>query len=115
VKLFVERTGALVADQIALANTFWSRLVGLLGHSKLEANEGLLIAPCNSVHTFFMRFPIDVAFLDREGNVVRAIAHLKPWRATKIHTRAHATLELAAGALARAGVLEGDRLVEVTK
>jgi uncharacterized membrane protein (UPF0127 family) len=111
-KLFVERSGALVADQIDRAETFWTRLVGLLGHPRLAPGHGLLIAPCNSVHTFFMRFTIDVAFLDKQGNVVRTVANLKPWRATKIHPKAHATLELCAGALAQAGVLAGDRLVE---
>jgi uncharacterized membrane protein (UPF0127 family) len=115
VKLYLERTGALVADRIARADTFFTRLVGLLGRAHLEPGEGLLIAPCNSVHTFFMRFSIDVAFLDKDGLVIRAVAHLKPWRATRIHPRAHATLELPAGALALAGVVDGDRLVEVTK
>ena len=111
-RLFVERTGAQVAARIERAETFWSRLVGLLGRARLDDDAGLLIVPCNSVHTFFMRFPIDVAFLDRNGLVIRAIADLKPWRATRIHARAHSTLELNSGALARAGVREGDRLVE---
>jgi uncharacterized membrane protein (UPF0127 family) len=114
-KLYVERSGALVADQIARADTFWSRLVGLLGHAKLDPGHGLLIDPCNSVHTFFMRFPIDVAFLAPDGTVVRAVHNLKPWRGTKLYPRAKSTLELPAGTLAQAGVAEGDRLVEVTK
>lgn len=111
-KLIVERSGALVADQVDRAETFWTRLVGLLGHQRLAPGHGLLIAPCNSVHTFFMRFTIDVAFLDKQGNVIRTVANLKPWRATKIYPKAHATLELCAGALAQAGVLAGDRLIE---
>ena len=114
-KLVVERSGALVADHIDRAETFWSRLVGLLGHARLEPGHGLWIAPCNSVHTFFMRFTIDVAFLDKQGRVVRTVACLKPWRATKIYPKAHATLELCAGALAQAGVVAGDRLIEPTQ
>jgi uncharacterized membrane protein (UPF0127 family) len=111
-RLIVERSGAVVAARIEVAETFWTRLVGLLGRAWLDPDAGLLIEPCNSVHTFFMRFPIDVAFLDRDGVVVRAIANLKPWRATKLYTRAHSTLELAAGTLERAGVVDGDRLID---
>jgi len=112
VKLVVELTGATVAERVEPARTFWTRLVGLLGRANLAPDEGLLIDPCNSVHTLFMRFPIDVAFLDADGRVVRAIANLQPWRATRIHSNARATLELAAGTLARIGIQEGDLLLE---
>ena len=110
-RFIVERTGTVVAARVAHAQTFSQRLVGLLGRAQLAPDEGLLIEPCNSVHTFFMRFPIDVVFLDRQGNIVRAVANLRPWRATRIHPKAHATLELSAGALARADVQPGDRLI----
>ncbi len=110
-RFIVERTGAVVAERVAFARTFSQRLVGLLGRAQLASDEGLLIEPCNSVHTFFMRFTIDVAFLDREGNIVRTVANLRPWRATRIHPTAHATLELSKGALARADVQPGDRLI----
>lgn len=110
----VER-GQPVAGQVSRADSFWSRLVGLLGHSSLKPQEGLWIEPCDSVHTFFMRFPIDVAFVDRQGTVIRRIDALPPWRATRIYAKARACVELAAGTLAAAGVQEGTRLALVAQ
>jgi uncharacterized protein len=104
------RLDALVADKVEVADTWWARFRGLLGRDSIGAGEGLHIVPCNSIHMFFMRFPIDVAFLDTEGRLVRAVHCIKPWRATRIYLQAHSALELAAGTLARTGVEEGDLL-----
>ena len=100
----------LVADKVELAATWKSRLKGLLGRGCLPEGEGLHLVPCSSIHMFFMRFPIDVAFLDARGRVVRAVHGIKPWRATRIYFEAHSALELAAGTLARTAVHEGDLL-----
>ena len=100
----------VVAPRVARAETFTQRLVGLLAHKSLPGDEGLWIEPCDSIHTFFMRFPIDVAFVDREGVVIRRIDVIKPWRATRLYSKARACVELAPGVLARAGVVEGSRL-----
>jgi uncharacterized membrane protein (UPF0127 family) len=100
----------VVADKVELAGTWLSRAKGLLGRDGLGEGEGLHIEPCNSIHMFFMRFPIDVAFLDAGGRVVRAIHSIKPWRATKVYFEAHSALELPAGTLVRTGVHEGDVL-----
>lgn len=105
--------GVLVAPRVAKAETFTTRLVGLLGHASLPDDAGLWIEPCDSVHTFFMRFPIDVAFVDRDGVVIRRIDAMKPWRGTRLHTKARACVELAAGVLARTSVVEGSRLALV--
>jgi hypothetical protein len=102
-----------IARSVARADTFRSRLVGLLGRPVLGPDEGLWIEPCDSIHTFFMPFPIDVAFVDRQGRVLRRLDALRPWRATRLHARARACVELAAGTLARAGVTEGSRLALV--
>ncbi len=102
-----------VVRHVARAETFLQRLIGLLGHASLPEDEGLWIEPCNSVHTFFMRFPIDVAFVDGRGVVLRRLDTLKPWRMTAIHSRARACVELPAGTLARAGVAVGARLALV--
>ena len=104
------RGEALVADKVELAASWRSRLKGLLGRDGLPEGEGLHIDPCNSIHMFFMRFPIDVAFLDPGGKVVRAVHSIKPWRATKVYFDAHSALELPAGTLARTAVQEGDVL-----
>jgi len=104
------RADTVVADKVERATSWKSRLKGLLGRESLAQGEGLHIEPCNSIHMFFMRFPIDVAFLDPGGKVVRAIHGIKPWRATRVFLDAHSALELPSGTLAQAGVHEGDLL-----
>jgi len=87
-----------------------SRMRGLLGRRSLPAGEGILLRPAGSVHMFFMRFAIDVVWLDRDLEVVGVTPHLRPWRAAR-HRGARAALELPAGESARAGVRPGDRLL----
>jgi uncharacterized membrane protein (UPF0127 family) len=110
--LVVERSGVLVAGRVERADTWPARLVGLLGRAGLDEGAGLLLVPCSGVHTFFMRFAIDVVLLDELGVVLRAIPGLRPWRATRIVPRAASTLELPEGAIARSGLREGDRLID---
>jgi uncharacterized membrane protein (UPF0127 family) len=98
--------------RVTLASSFWQRLRGLLGRRALASNEGLLLAPCTNVHTFWMRFPIDAVFLDREGQVLAIAAQLKPWRAAAAW-RAHSCLELAAGGADRIGLRVGQRIVQL--
>jgi uncharacterized membrane protein (UPF0127 family) len=82
---------------------------GLLGRSGLASNEGLLIRPASSIHTFFMGFPIDVVFLDRDLVVRKIAADVKPWRlAFARHSRN--VLELASGEAARRGIAAGQQL-----
>jgi uncharacterized membrane protein (UPF0127 family) len=82
---------------------------GLLGRKSLRSGEGLLLRPAPSVHTFFMRFPIDAVFLDRAGTVLKVRAELRPWRVAACRG-AHATLELPAGEASRRSIRLGDRL-----
>ncbi|MCH8009235.1 MAG: DUF192 domain-containing protein, partial [Chloroflexi bacterium] len=77
-----ETRDTLLADRAFEARGFWPRLVGLLRRSSLEPGEALLLDPCTSVHTAFMRFAIDVVYLDRGGKVVKVSPHLKPFRAS---------------------------------
>ena len=104
------RNGALLASQVERAVTVRTRLRGLLGRESLAEGAALVIEPCTSIHTFFMRFPIDAAFVDRAGRVVRAISDLRPWRATRLYPSAALVVELPAGTLARTGTVEGDEL-----
>jgi uncharacterized membrane protein (UPF0127 family) len=104
------RTGLVLADRLRWAVTPPERARGLLDRASLEAGEGLLISPCNSVHMFGMRFPIDVAFLSREGVVVRAIPGLRPGQWTRLHLRARHALELPVGTLSATGTERGDTL-----
>lgn len=73
--------------------------MGLLPRVSLGPGEALWIRPTTSIHTFFMRMTIDVAFLDRQGKVIRVYSRLKPWRHSRIHLFADGALEAAAGAL----------------
>jgi uncharacterized membrane protein (UPF0127 family) len=102
--------GRLLADRAERAASFMERFKGLMGRRSLVFGEGMHIAPCNSIHTFFMRIPIDVAFLDKEGLIVKQIPAMPPWRLSSIYTRAHTVLELPAGTLSASQTQEGDRL-----
>jgi hypothetical protein len=82
---------------------------GLLGRRDLGPGEGMLIRPAPSIHTFFMRFPIDAIFVSRDGEVMKIAANVKPWRARSCR-RAYAVLELTAGEAARRGIAVGERL-----
>ena len=105
-----ETRGRLLADRAERATSFRDRFVGLMGRRSLAMGEGMLISPCNSIHTFFMRIPIDVAFLDSEGTIVKQFVALPPWRATSVYFQAKSVLELPAGTLDASGTQEGDRL-----
>jgi uncharacterized membrane protein (UPF0127 family) len=98
-----------IAAGVRPADHVWSRIVGLLGRRRLAADEGLLLTPCNSVHTFFMFFPIDILYLSREHVVLKAVTPLRPFRLSAC-LKGHATLELPAGAIEASGTQVGDRL-----
>jgi uncharacterized membrane protein (UPF0127 family) len=107
----VERgVGEIVCERCEIAETAWARTKGLLGRRELPAGEGLFIRPCGSIHMFFMRFPIDAVFVDREMKVVGVAPVLRPWRVAW-RRRAHSVFELAAGEAERRGVRTGDVLV----
>jgi hypothetical protein len=103
------RTEHVVASAVEVANTRATRRRGLLGRDSLDLAAALVLSPCCSIHTAFMRFPIDVAFIDRDGQVLRIVRDLAPWRIA-IAPRAHAVVEFAGGCLNRRDVRVGDRL-----
>ena len=102
--------GDVVCDRCVVAASPFSRMKGLLGRSELRSGEGLLLRPASAIHTFFMRFPIDAVFLDREWRVVGIADEVAPWR-TAARKGAKAVLELPAGESARRGLRPGDLLV----
>jgi uncharacterized protein len=104
------RTGTPLARRIEAAFDSKSRRRGLLGRDGLESGTALIIAPCNSIHTFFMRFAIDVVFVSRAGRVVKVYRWLKPWR-IGFAAGAFATIELAAGEIERSLTHIGDTLL----
>jgi hypothetical protein len=97
-------------DRGQSATTFWTRLRGLIGHRRLNPNEGMLISPCRGVHTFCMRFPIDVVYVDRQGKVVGLAPELRPNRLGPVVRRAQFVLELPAGTIARTRTRIGDQI-----
>ena len=105
----VNGNGEVLLERCWIADRPWSRMRGLLGRSGLEQGEGLLLKPCGSVHTLFMRFSIDVVFLDRELSVLAVRPEVRPWR-TAGARGAKVALELAAGEAARFGIAPGMRL-----
>jgi uncharacterized protein len=98
--------GEVVVDDCVVADSPISRMKGLLGRNELRSGEGLLLRPASSIHTFFMRFPIDAVFLDRGLRVLGISDELRPWRAAS-RRGAHAVLELPAGESARRGLEPG--------
>jgi uncharacterized membrane protein (UPF0127 family) len=103
------RDGGVACERCVVADTPLTRLRGLLGRGALEPGEGMLIRPASSVHMFFMRFAIDVVFLDRDMTVRRVVEALRPWRVAGCRG-ANAALELGAGEAARRGITVGERL-----
>ena len=100
----------VLANDVRRAANPWSRLVGLLGRAALASGEGLHITPCSGVHTVFMRFPIDVLFLDQDGQVVRLATDVGPFRFVWGRRRAHSALELPAGTVAVTRTEVGDHI-----
>lgn len=89
----------VLGDRIRRADTFRLRLLGLMFHPGLQPGEGLWLEPCRQVHTHFMRFPLDLLFLDPEGRVLHTLAGFPPWRISPAVPGARAVLELPAGAM----------------
>jgi len=114
-KAFNQTRQAYLATALALADTHWTRLRGLLGASESDFRNGrgLWIVPCRGVHTLAMRFPIDVVYLDRDGTVVHIDENLKPWRFARVRMQAASVLELPRQALAATGTVVGDK-IEIT-
>lgn len=76
----VDNTGKVIIPHLEIADRFWQRFIGLQFRRQLPPNSGLCITPCSSIHTCFMRFPIDVWMLDRHGVVLKCKRNVQPWR-----------------------------------
>lgn len=102
--------GTVVAERVRIASTPWARLIGLLGRKSLDPGEGLLLRGEQAIHTFGMRFAIDILYLDRDFGVLRALSSLPPGRTGPFLRRAHDVLELPVGTLSASRTEEGDQL-----
>lgn len=110
IELRNETRGSVLAARCRVADSYFPRLVGLMGAKRIEPGEGLLILPCNSIHTHFMRFPIDVLYVSRENIVIALDEAVAPWRFGRIHRGARYVVELPAGTIAATGTEVGDKV-----
>ena len=111
-RLTNSRNAAVVADNLLTAFDSKTRNKGLLGRNGLPEGSALIIAPSNAVHTLFMRFSIDVAFVERSGRILKVRASVAPWRITA-SLRGFAVIELPSGTLERSQTIAGDMLALV--
>ncbi|MBI2609120.1 MAG: DUF192 domain-containing protein [Deltaproteobacteria bacterium] len=105
-----KKEGKIVAEKAMLADTFFSRLKGLLGTKKLDKGEALILEPCQSVHTFFMKYDLDIIFLNKENIVIGVAEHLKPNRLSAFYRHASKAVELPSGSIVEGRVTVGEKL-----
>ena len=107
----LDERGAVIAENVEVARSFAARLIGLMGRRSLPSGFALVIPACRQVHTFFMRFPIDVLFLDADNRVICLENGIKPHRVTGYCRGAACAVEFPAGTASEHGLRTGDRIV----
>ena len=108
-KCFNPKTQEVFADNLKMNNTYFSRLIGLMFKTDLPAGSGIILKPCTQIHTCFMRFNIDVVFLDENLQVLHVIENMPPWRISPLFLKSRYTMELPAGTL-KGRVKKGETL-----
>ena len=109
-KIFNQTRNTILANKFSVANSAPKRMKGLLGRNSLDEKEALIIKPCNSVHTLFMRFAIDVVFLNAQDEVVGSEEFLSPWRLSPVYFKSRYVIELPAGTIRKNRLKAGDKL-----
>jgi uncharacterized membrane protein (UPF0127 family) len=107
-KIINTTKNTVLAERAEIADSFWLRLKGLLGRRQLEPNTGLILNPCNSIHTFFMRFSIDAAFVDSQNKIIKVYHALPAWRLSAIFFNSVFCIELPAETLLASHAEVGD-------
>lgn len=98
-RLINQTKNTVLAEDVFIANTLFKRIKGLLGKKIFLPNQAIILDPCNSVHTFFMRFPIDVLFVDKNYKVIKIISQLNPNKVSPIYWHVSKVIELPSGML----------------
>lgn len=106
----LKRNGEVLIPRVSIATGFFHRFMGLMGKKDLKKDEALCFPRCNSIHTFFMRFPIDVVFLDRNGVVLKVVSGLKPWRLLLPVLKAKHIIEMKPTLASELGIELGDKI-----
>ncbi|MBU0709888.1 MAG: DUF192 domain-containing protein [Candidatus Omnitrophica bacterium] len=109
-KIINKTKNIVLAEEAGVADNPFRRIKGLLGKKGLNRGEALVIRPCNSIHTFFMRFPIDVLFVSKDNRVVKAISCLKSFRLSAVYFSASFVIELPSGVIQSTSTQEGDSI-----
>lgn len=105
----IQKNGEVICHKMVTAQNIFSRMMGLMFSAELPDCDGFLISPCNSIHTFFMRYSLDILFLDKNFKIVKAIYGLSPWRMTWIYLKSSHVLEMKAGTMKK-GLNAGETL-----
>jgi hypothetical protein len=105
------RTGKELATDVKVADSLFTRMKGLLGKKELPTGEALWIKPCFSVHTFFMHFPIDVVFLNKENHIIALVKDLTPYHLTRFYPQSFSVLELPNGTIDAIEIMIGDKII----
>jgi len=98
-RLINKTKNSILAEDVFIAKTLFSRIKGLLGKRSLLPKQGIILEPCNSIHTFFMCFSIDVIFVDRSNKIVKTLPKFIPNRISPIYWHSQKVVELPAGTL----------------
>ncbi len=102
-------SGKILLPQVRRTDNAWDRFCGLLGSPAPKRGEGMLLTPCNSIHMFFMRYPLDILFLDQKGTVLSRRQSLRPWRMAG-ERKAAMVLECRAGELSLLNISDGEKV-----
>jgi uncharacterized membrane protein (UPF0127 family) len=112
-KFINKKNQKIIADNIKIADNFFTRTAGLLGKTGLQYGEGLWIKPCNSIHSIGMKFEFDAVFLDKNLKIVYLLENMKPYRLSSIIFKAFSVLELSAGKIKEINLEIGDEIISV--
>ena len=107
-KILNSSKASVIAQYAGKADTFLSRLTGLLGKDNLKPGQGLVIGRCNSIHMFFMKFPIDAIFVGRENRVVGLVENIKPFQVSPIFWQGNFVIEVGVGVIKNSNTALGD-------
>jgi uncharacterized protein len=110
-KITNKTKNSVLADDVIMADTPLMRMRGLLGKEEFHKGQALIIRPCQSIHTFFMRFPIDVLFVDKNNKVIKTIDNLRPFRLVPVYFNSAFVIELPVGAIQQSSTSKNDTLL----
>lgn len=109
-RIYHNNGNQFITENAEMADTYYKRLIGLLGRSHLSVSEALILKPCNAIHTFWMKFSIDVIFLDSEQKICHLIENMKKNRISKLSFHTKCVIELPAGQIKDFNLKVGDQL-----